>query len=81
MGRLGPLAFAHRRPKKGYLRRAPVAPARANRCLVATISYADTGNFGNVFGVYGNNWMLYVPTEGPAAVSCILSRTVLCVAR
>lgn len=29
-----------------------------------TIDHTQTGNFGNVFGVYGNNWMLYVPTTG-----------------
>lgn len=35
--------------------------------FLTTINHADTGNFGNVFGVYGNNWMLYVPTSGPNA--------------
>jgi secreted PhoX family phosphatase len=30
-------------------------------------TYTTTGDVGNLVGVFGNNWLFYLPTEGPEA--------------
>jgi secreted PhoX family phosphatase len=32
-----------------------------------TINHAQSGNVSNLVGVYGNNWLFYIPTTGPMA--------------